>query len=126
MRPIPVGVVVLFASMLLLAPGAQAHHGKRCHTKTCEQRVKTKQQRAMVAPYADRLARIRRCESRGNYRAVDRSGSYRGAYQFDHQTWRSVGGRGDPAHAGRLEQDFRAAVLYKRRGAGPWPVCGYR
>ena len=56
----------------------------------------------------------------------DASGKYRGAYQFDYRTWQSVGGWGDPAAASKLEQDYRAALLYARRGPQPWPVCGYR
>ncbi|MEL7208753.1 MAG: transglycosylase family protein [Actinomycetota bacterium] len=38
------------------------------------------------------LASIRACESGGNYGAVSPNGQYRGAYQFDYQTWASVGG----------------------------------
>lgn len=70
------------------------------------------------------LAAIRACESGGNYGAVDPSGTYKGAYQFDQQTWESVGGSGNPAAASPAEQDKRAAILYARRGAQPWPVCG--
>jgi len=70
------------------------------------------------------LASIRECESRGNYGAVSAGGTYRGAYQFDYQTWESVGGTGDPAAASPEEQDARAARLYAERGSEPWPVCG--
>jgi len=70
------------------------------------------------------LARIRACESRGNYSIVSRSGRYRGAYQFDFATWRSVGGAGDPAAASPAEQDYRALLLLRLRGTRPWPVCG--
>lgn len=72
------------------------------------------------------LAVIRQCESGGNYRAISPGGKYRGAYQFDYGTWRSVGGTGDPAAASPAEQDKRAAILYAQRGAQPWPVCGRR
>ena len=51
-------------------------------------------------------------------------GTYRGKYQFDFATWASVGGSGDPAAAPEAEQDYRAALLYARAGASPWPVCG--
>ena len=47
-----------------------------------------------------------------------------GAYQFDLQTWQSVGGTGLPSDAPPAEQDARAKALYARRGAQPWPVCG--
>jgi hypothetical protein len=35
-----------------------------------------------------------------------------------------VGGTGNPAAASEAEQDRRAAMLYQRAGASPWPVCG--
>lgn len=70
------------------------------------------------------LARIRRCESSGNYSIVSSSGRYRGAYQFDYRTWAGVGGSGDPAAASPAEQDYRALLLLRQRGTRPWPVCG--
>jgi hypothetical protein len=70
------------------------------------------------------LQAIASCESGGDPGAVDASGTYRGKYQFDVQTWASVGGSGDPAAASEAEQDERAAQLYARQGATPWPVCG--
>lgn len=70
------------------------------------------------------LDAIRQCESGGNYGAVSPSGKYRGAYQFDQQTWQSVGGSGDPAAASAAEQDQRAAALAQQRGSSPWPNCG--
>ncbi|CAB4714266.1 MAG: hypothetical protein F2942_03750 [Actinobacteria bacterium] len=70
------------------------------------------------------LARIRRCESRGNYSIVSASGRYRGAYQFDFTTWRGMGGSGDPAAASPSEQDYRALLLLRLRGTRPWPICG--
>lgn len=72
------------------------------------------------------LACIRHFESRGDYSATNPSGKYRGAYQFDRSTWRSVGGSGDPARASRAEQDHRAALLYKSRGLSPWPTPSKR
>jgi LysM repeat protein len=70
------------------------------------------------------LAAIRACESSGNYGAVSADGLYRGAYQFDVQTWQSVGGSGDPASASAAEQDARASQLSAQRGSNPWPNCG--
>ena len=69
-------------------------------------------------------AALRNCESGGNYRAVNSTGKYRGAYQFDQHTWESVGGIGDPAKASPAEQDARARALFEERGAAPWPYCG--
>jgi hypothetical protein len=70
------------------------------------------------------LEAIADCESHGDPRAVSSDGTYRGKYQFSYSTWASVGGEGDPARAGELEQDQRAAMLYKRSGSSPWPICG--
>jgi transglycosylase-like protein len=70
------------------------------------------------------LASIAACESGGNPRAVGGGGAFRGKYQFDYGTWARVGGSGDPAAAPEAEQDRRAAMLYARAGASPWPVCG--
>jgi Transglycosylase-like domain len=70
------------------------------------------------------LDAIAACESGGDPTAVDASGTYRGKYQFDMQTWASVGGSGDPAAAPEAEQDYRAALLMSRSGSSPWPVCG--
>lgn len=70
------------------------------------------------------LEAIASCESHGDPRSVSSDGTYRGKYQFSYSTWASVGGEGDPARAGELEQDQRAAMLYKRSGSAPWPICG--
>ena len=70
------------------------------------------------------LEAIAACESGGDPSAIGGGGLYRGKYQFDVQTWASVGGSGDPAAASEAEQDMRAAMLYERAGAAPWPVCG--
>jgi len=70
------------------------------------------------------LAGVRACESGGDYGSVSANGAYRGAYQFDSQTWQSVGGSGDPAAASPAEQDARASQLQSQRGSSPWPNCG--
>ena len=70
------------------------------------------------------LTAIAACESHGNPHAIGGGGAFRGKYQFDYGTWASVGGKGDPAAAPEAEQDRRAAKLYARAGASPWPVCG--
>lgn len=73
---------------------------------------------------ANAWARVRDCESGGDYRITSPDGSYRGAYQFDRSTWASVGGSGDPAAAPPEEQDRRAQILYDLVGRGAWPECG--
>jgi peptidoglycan endopeptidase LytE len=65
------------------------------------------------------------CEASGNPGAVS-SGGYMGLYQFDQQTWESVGGSGTPTAASPAEQTLRAEALYAQRGSSPWPVCGSR
>ena len=82
------------------------------------------QQAAGATQTPGNLASIAACESGGNPGAVGGGGTYRGKYQFDQQTWSSVGGSGDPASAPEAEQDKRAAMLYAQRGASAWPVCG--
>jgi soluble lytic murein transglycosylase-like protein len=69
------------------------------------------------------LDAIASCESGGDPTAVNPAGYY-GKYQFDLGTWASVGGSGSPAEAPEAEQDYRAALLYSRAGASPWPICG--
>ena len=69
---------------------------------------------------------LAQCESGGNPRAVNPSGTYRGLYQFSLQTWRGVGGQGDPIDNSSGEQTYRAKLLYNRSGAGQWPECGSR
>jgi Transglycosylase-like domain/Putative peptidoglycan binding domain len=70
------------------------------------------------------LARIAQCESGGDPTAVSADGTYRGKYQFDRETWRQMGGSGDPAQAPEAEQDRIAAKLLAARGTAPWPNCG--
>jgi hypothetical protein len=69
------------------------------------------------------LKRIAQCESGGNPRAVSRDGRYRGKFQFDMATWRSLGGKGDPAKASENTQDRLALKLYRQRGTAPWANC---
>ncbi len=71
-------------------------------------------------------AALAECESGGNPRAVNPAGPYYGLYQFNLRTWQSVGGKGIPSNAPAAEQTYRAQILYKDRGASPWPVCGRR
>ena len=70
------------------------------------------------------LEQIAACESGGDPTAVSPDGRFRGKYQFSLETWRSVGGSGDPAAAPEAEQDRRALALFRREGLAPWPHCG--
>ncbi|HEX8086857.1 MAG TPA: transglycosylase family protein [Solirubrobacteraceae bacterium] len=96
-------------------------HLRRANARL-ERRNRALRRQAVATP--PHLQAIAACESGGDPTAVDASGTYRGKYQFDLQTWASVGGTGDPAAAPEAEQDRRAAMLYERAGASPWPVCG--
>ncbi|MFI6639313.1 ubiquitin-like domain-containing protein [Streptomyces sp. NPDC050504] len=90
-------------------------------------KVGTKKMPTSVAG-ADNLdwSSLAHCESGGRPGAVDPSGNYGGLYQFDRQTWQSLGGSGSPQDAPAAEQTFRAKKLYVSRGASPWPHCGRR
>ena len=79
----------------------------------------TKVMRVGTKADSDAWARLRQCESGGNY-ANKNNPKYRGAYQFSYSTWAGVGGTGDPADASPAEQDMRAQMLDARSGWGPW------
>ncbi len=79
------------------------------------------------------LARLRQCESGGNYAAVSASGTYRGAYQFSRSTWNSVAKQHypewngvDPAAAPPYVQDAMTRALWAQMGRKPWPHCGLK
>jgi hypothetical protein len=103
------------------APAALRVEIKRQRRALRAARRERAMERVAVPP---QLAAIAACESGGDPRAIGGGGLYRGKYQFDYGTWASVGGSGDPAAAPEAEQDMRAALLYARAGAAPWPVCG--
>lgn len=77
---------------------------------------------AVSGDFAAALAKLRACESGGNY-ANKKNSLYRGAYQFGYQTWANNGGYRDPADAPPALQDAAARALYERRGWQPWPAC---
>ena len=72
--------------------------------------------------------RAHESDSAGGYGAVGGGGRYRGAYQFDQQTWNNnavASGRldlvgQDPAAVAPAAQDQIAADTYARRGNSPW------
>jgi hypothetical protein len=87
------------------------------------QRAKARTRAAENASASPTLEAIAACESGGNPGTNTGNGFY-GKYQFTLSTWQSVGGSGNPASASEAEQNQRAALLYAREGASPWPVCG--
>ncbi|HEU4657582.1 MAG TPA: transglycosylase family protein [Capillimicrobium sp.] len=92
--------------------------------RRAEARAAQAAEEAAAAAPTGVLAAIAQCESGGDPTAIGGGGLYRGLYQFDLQTWQSVGGTGDPAAASVAEQTKRAQILYERAGTSPWPVCG--
>jgi len=86
-------------------------------------RAKARARAAEHASASPALEAIAACESGGNPGTNTGNGFY-GKYQFTLSTWQSVGGSGNPASASEAEQNKRAALLYARAGASPWPVCG--
>lgn len=75
---------------------------------------------AAIAPFM----RVAHCESGMNPAAVDPSGSYYGAFQFNDRTWQATTGL--PGHASDyslIVQLEGAVTLQRERGWSPWPVC---
>jgi hypothetical protein len=120
------------ASTPATAAGKHRDHVPGCASNSCDARIGARWARrhpkarlaTLVAPYRAWLNRVAQCESSNNTRAVSSNGTYRGLFQFDLQTWASVGGHGDPINATRAEQEYRAVLLLRKRGSSPWPVCG--
>jgi peptidoglycan hydrolase-like protein with peptidoglycan-binding domain len=80
---------------------------------------------AAHAATADDFARLRACESGGNYSTNTGNGFY-GAYQFDLGTWHGLGYSGVPSNAAPGTQDAAARTLQSQRGWSPWPACSRR
>ena len=109
-------MTVLAAVVALIASG-HGHHADGCNHAYCQRR------REVVAPYRARLDRIAWCETRRRWHLASGNGYY-GGLQFDLATWQSVGGHRYPHEQNELNQKYRAVLLIRRRGYGPWPLCG--
>jgi hypothetical protein len=99
---------------------AQMRDSRRAQDRARRRAARRADRPTVIPPV---LRRIAECESHGNPRSIGGGGTYRGAYQFTAETWRAVGGHGDPAAASMAEQTRRAAVLLARSGPSQWPVC---
>jgi hypothetical protein len=77
---------------------------------------------AAEAATSDEFARLRMCESGGNY-STNTGNGYYGAYQFDARTWHGLGYSGLPSNAAPSTQDAAARTLQSQRGWQPWPAC---
>jgi hypothetical protein len=71
---------------------------------------------------SDDFARLRQCESGGNY-SINTGNGYYGAYQFNLGTWQGLGYSGLPSSASPATQDAAAITLQAQRGWSPWPSC---
>lgn len=78
--------------------------------------------RVITVAGSDVWARLRQCESGGNY-AANTGNGYHGAYQADHGTWGGYGGYSEAHLAPPAVQDEWARALQARRGWQPWPAC---
>jgi hypothetical protein len=74
------------------------------------------------AASGDDFARLRQCESGGNY-SINTGNGFYGAYQFDLRTWHGLGYPGLPSDASPATQDAAARALQASRGWQPWPSC---
>jgi len=84
--------------------------------------IGSKMSNSFSGSFSEALARLRACESGGNY-ANKKNPKYRGAYQYDYSTWANYMGFYDPADAPAAAQDEKAWETYQRRGWQPWPSC---
>jgi hypothetical protein len=100
----------LVASSMLLPTSALAHGESRAR-------------RPHAPPTAANFEKLRRCESEGNYSAVNKNNRYFGAYQFSAMTWRSLGYAGLPHQAPPAVQDEAARRLQAQGGWRHWPGC---
>jgi hypothetical protein len=75
-----------------------------------------------AAASSDDFARLRQCESGGNY-SIHTGNGFSGAYQFDRGTWQGLGYSGLAYQAPPATQDAAAARLQSQRGWSPWPAC---
>lgn len=97
------------------------HRASRAKRTTIKRTVKPVRRVLRAVDAFDRMAK---CESGGNPRALNPSGKYRGAFQFDLRTWREAGMTGDPINHSYATQKRAAKRLFAMAGAGRWPHCG--
>ncbi len=73
-------------------------------------------------PSIDMWDELALCESGQNWE-IDTGNGYFGGLQFSVSTWRYVGGLASPSASSRLEQIYRANLLWETQGWQPWPGC---
>lgn len=62
------------------------------------------------------------CESSSQW-DIDTGNGFYGGVQFHPTSWRDVGGQGLPSEWSRVEQIYRAGLLFDLQGAHAWPGC---
>lgn len=70
----------------------------------------------------DAWAKLRACESGGNY-SINTGNGYYGAYQYNNSTWNNYGGYARADLAPAAVQDAKAKETQAARGWSPWPGC---
>ncbi|MEK9195738.1 MAG: transglycosylase family protein [Patescibacteria group bacterium] len=70
----------------------------------------------------DAWAKLRACESGGNYN-INTGNGYYGAYQYNNGTWNNYGGYARADLAPAAVQDAKAKETQAARGWSPWPGC---
>ena len=119
----------LQAAQALAAQQDAQHQAAQQQQAAQAQQVAQQQQAAQSVPApvatsssGDDFARLRQCESGGDY--SDNTGNgYYGAYQFSESAWQGLGYSGLPSDASPAQQDQAAQQLHAQSGWGPWPSC---
>ena len=112
----------MLAADVAMADPAGAHTTRRAATKARKANARLALRRPQAPATAENLARLRQCESGGNY-AINTGNGYYGAYQFSARTWRGLGYTGLPHQASAATQDEAATRLQAQQGWRPWPAC---
>ena len=115
----------LLSSGMIAADIAVTAQPAAAATTRSRRRTTRARYRYQAPATAENFARLRDCESKGNYSIATGNGFY-GAYQFDTRTWRGLGYSGLPHEAPASVQDEAAARLQSQRGWQPWPGCARR
>ncbi|HEV7888767.1 MAG TPA: transglycosylase family protein [Acidimicrobiales bacterium] len=118
-----VAAILLSSGIVVADIAATAEPAAAATTPTRRRRVKARRaRRPQAPPTAENFARLRDCESGGNYSIATGNGFF-GAYQFSPLTWRGLGYLGLPHQAEAAVQDEAASRLWAQRGWQPWPGC---
>jgi hypothetical protein len=103
----------------------RSYRGRASRSGVRPRATRARAVRPQVVPTGDVWARLRQCESGGNY-AISTGNGFYGAYQFHPRTWRGLGYPGLPHQAAPEVQDEAARKLQARSGWGQWPACSRR